>query len=219
MSRSNAAANTTASQAAHVRPITFVKLEFDSGTLRLHNGVGRYEWGLDDSSPPATAVWTGLGAIVSISPIKENDQLSPQRVSFALNALDQTLLDELDSEELFERVVTVYWGYLGDDGALTADPDERWRGFMDHSEISLGEVDAIHLHCESEMVRDFRANGGMFTEEDQQERYSGDVGFQYLDQMAANPRVHWGPNGERVFFGDPPTAPFRPDDYWPPGYR
>lgn len=195
MSRGNASANTTASLANHLRPIVFIEFQFDSGTLRLHNGIGTYTWNSQE--------WTGAGELGEIGPIEDSDQNSPYRVWFRLNGLNDDLLAEARAQEIFERLVIVYLGYLDDAGNLVADPDERWRGYMDTMPISRGQVNAITLNAETELVRDFRANGSLFTDEDQQARYSGDIGFEFLDQMI-DAQVQWGPGGESVRFGSYP---------------
>lgn len=193
MSRGNAAANVTAAGRQHVRPIFFAALHFDSGTLRLHNGIGPYTWG--------GQTWTGMGALVSVGPMRESDILSPQRVSFVLGMANQDIVNELASQAIYERLVYGYVGFLDDRGNLVADPDLRWSGYMDTSEIIQGANPMVVLHCESELIREFQANGAMFTDEDQQERYSGDTGFEYMDQMALGPRVQWGPGGSFTRIG------------------
>lgn len=183
MTRGNASANNTASALAHVRPLIFVEIQFDGGTVYLHNGVGRYTF--------SSQTWLGVGAFGGISEIEETAELTPRRVSFTLNGLDPSLVGSVDDEELFERLVIVYLGYIGDDGALVATPDERWRGFMDSAQIAGS---AITITAETELARLFRTNGRLFTDEDQQAEYSGDTGFEFLDQLI-EVDLRWGPEG------------------------
>lgn len=192
MSRGNASANTTAAALPHVRPLIFVELQFDGGTLYLHNGIGIYSFPTPVASPAET--WLGVGALGQISEIEETAELSPYRVTFTLNATDPTLIAAVDDEPLYERLAIVYLGFIGDDGALVAQPDERWRGFMDSAQIAN---DAITVTAETEMARFFRSSGKLFTDEDQQAEYSGDTGFQFLDQMV-DLDLRWGPDGVSV---------------------
>ena len=48
--------------ADHVATVTFVKLEFSSGTLYLHNSIGTYTWGSQN--------WLGVGDLGDISAIE-----------------------------------------------------------------------------------------------------------------------------------------------------
>lgn len=201
MSRGLAAANGTASDLAHKRPIVFIELQFDSGTLYLHNAVGTYIWG--------SQTWIGVGALGEVAPHEEADGQSPYRISYRLNGLNATILSEALNEEVFERLAIRYDGFIGDDGQLVADPDETRRDFMDTMEIVRGdEMDSVMLNCESEHVRDTQAPGGLFSDEDQQALFAGDTGFQYLAQMI-DAQIHWGPGGISVARA-PGTLPRRP---------
>lgn len=201
MSRGLAAANATAAQQRHVRPIVFLELRFDSGTLRLHNAVGTYTWG--------GFTWSGVGALGEVAPYEESDGASAYRISYRLSGLNSTILSEALNEEVFERLAIRYDGFIGDDGQLVADPDEIRRDYMDTMEIVRGdEMESVMLNCESEHVRDTQAPGGLFSDEDQQALFASDTGFQYLSQMIdANP--YWGPGGQRV------THTPIPDDRFP----
>jgi hypothetical protein len=196
-----------AAKAAHVRPIVFLELQFVSGTVRLHNAVGTYTWGGQD--------WLGVGALGEIAPVEEADGQSPYRIAYRLNGLNSTILQEAINEEVFERLAIRYDGFIGDDGKLVADPDETRRDLMDTMEVIRGdEMEGVVLNCESELVRDTQAPGGLFTDEDQQALYSGDTGFKYLAQMI-DAKVHWGPGGIGVRFGsyNPRTDPLPPGVY------
>lgn len=202
MSRGLAAPNAAAALLPHKRPIVFLELQFDSGTLRLHNAVGNYTWGGN--------TWTGVGALGEVAPYEESEGSSPYRISYRLNGLNSTILSEALNEEVYKRLAIRYDGFIGDDGQLVADPDETRRDYMDTMEVIRGdEMESVMLNCESEYVRDTQAPGGLFSDEDQQALFAGDTGFQYLAQMVDGAQsVHWGPGGEKVSVpGRPRTSP------------
>lgn len=202
MSRGLAAANVTAANAAHIRPIVFLELRPDSGTLYLHNAVGTYTWG--------GQTWIGVGALGEVAPYEESEGSSPYRISYRLNGLNATILAEALNEEVYKRLAIRYDGFIGDDGQLVADPDEVRRDYMDTMEVLRGEeMESVMLNCESELVRDTQAPGGMFTDEDQQALFAGDIGFQYLAQMI-DAQPYWGPGGTRVTAGHDPLNPREP---------
>lgn len=193
MSRGLAAANLTAAQALHVRPLFFVELQFDTATMYVHNGVGSYVWG--------GQTWQGLGAMGTVSAIESGADLTAYGVKMELYAFDPTVLAEASNEAVYKRAVKIYQGFLNENGALVADPHVIWSGFGDHMSISLGgESDTVTLACESELAFLDRANGARFTDEDQQQRYSGDTAFRYLPQMV-DAMVIWGPGGQFTRFG------------------
>ena len=60
MSRTFTSAQNTALESSHVNLLMFAKLEFDSGTVYVHNGIGTYTWtesGSTGSATPAAAPW------------------------------------------------------------------------------------------------------------------------------------------------------------------
>lgn len=184
MSRGLSSPNLAASQAAHVRPLLFVEMRFDSGTSYLHNGLGSFTWGGHS--------WLGYGALGAVGPIEEGDSLSPYAVQLTLTGIDSAFLTIAQSTEIFERRVIIYIGFIDDNGALTADPDELWSGSMEHMTINLGGgADSITLQAESELIAHSFANGALFTDEDQQKRHSGDTFFEFLSQLQ-NARIQWG---------------------------
>lgn len=215
MSRGLSSPNATASAALHVRPLPFIKCEFDSGTLYLHLGVGTYRWGPGGVGTGDT--YTGMGALGQIGSLDEGTDLSPFGVTMRLNALDSTLLALAEGEEVFNRRVTTYTGFLDENGALVDTPAERWSGWGDSLGLQLGgDQDGIELQCESEMRFSDRTNGARFTDEDQQSRYPSDIMFQYLAQIV-DARVPWGPSGSVAAVG-PPSSPGRgPPRYQTPG--
>lgn len=184
MSRGLAAANVTASIANHVRPILFVELQFGSGTVYLHNAVGSYVWG--------SQTWSGIGDLGAVSPIEEGDDLTPFAVRLTLSGISSSLLTTAQGVQIFNKRVRIYIGFIGEDGALVTTPDEIWSGAMQTMAITLGENNAITLTAESELIAHRFANGAMFTDEDQQKRYSGDKFFEFLAQMQ-DARIQWGP--------------------------
>lgn len=212
MSRGLSSPNATAFAQRHVRPISFIEFQFASGTLRLHNGVGSYTWG--------GQTWIGVGNLGTMSDVEETDELSAYRVSYQLSGINTAILTEALGEQIYERLAIRYEGTLDDNGALVDTPHELRRDFMDTMEIARGgEIDTITLHCESEHIRDSRAPGGMFSDEDQQVLFASDTGFQFLPQMI-DAQVHWGPGGHQVQAGLPGgPSPDRPRDEPHPGFE
>jgi hypothetical protein len=209
MSRGLTTPNANAASARHVRGITFLELQFVSGTLYLHTGVGTYTWG--------SRTWLGIGALGSMSPVEETDEIAPYRVSYMLSAINDTILAQSLLEEIYDCLVIRYEGFLDIDGKLVDTPHEFRRDMMDAMESSIGgEIDQITLHCESEHIRDTRAPGRMFSDEDQQAIFPGDTGFKFLPQLV-DAQVHWGPGGDKATPGSVPSPRTHPDD-WNPDY-
>ena len=165
------------------RFILFVKLEFDSGTIYIHNGVGTLNWSSQD--------WDGVGDFGSIEPLEEGAELSPYSLVLMLTGLDSNLIDEVQNQDYYLRPITLYFGALNNSGALVADPDELWSGKMDTASVSLGDVNAIRLTCESDFALFDKASNMRYSDSHLQREYSGDLLFQYMEQMV-DANVIWG---------------------------
>lgn len=184
MSRGLNAALITQLESDTLRFVLFVKLEFDSGTIYLHNGIGTLTWGSND--------WLGVGDFGSIEQIEEGTELSPYSLVLLLSGLDASLMDEAMNQDYYLRPITLYFGSLNTStGALVADPDELWAGKMDTAEVSIGVVNGIRLTCESDFAVFDQSNNSRFSDAHQQRDYSGDLIFQYMEQMI-DTVVVWG---------------------------
>lgn len=202
MSRELQSLTSTAYAASHVRPILFVKLEFDpasAGTIRLHNGLGEYVW--NDGGGNTT--WQGAGDLGKVSAIQEGDQISPYNIELTLSGLDSTITAEAVKEKYYQRPVTLYIGALGDDDQLVAVPDVIWNGFVDTMEASWGgrEGDMLRLVAESELAAFERSNNRLYTNAQQQSESSGDTFFTHLQEME-DITLNWGDRGNGASSGN-----------------
>lgn len=199
----------------HVRLITFVKLEFDSGTVYLHDSIGTITWAdPDDGSQD----WLGVGDLGGVGSIEENKELSAYEITLTLSALDSDLLDEALNQPYQGRAVTIYLGAfdLTSGAGLLATPDEIWAGKMDVARVTVGAADenAIEITCESDFAKLDLINGRTFTDSDLQAEYAGDTFLQYVATMAdatvvwrgRNSNSYGGPGIQNP--GDPRYGPW-----------
>ena len=192
MSRDIAAANLTEINAAHLHQIVMVKLEFDT-PLYVHSGIGTIVY--DSNS------YLGVGQFGNISNMTETEILRPTSLTLTLSGVDSNLITEaLDSGD-YGDTVTIYLGYRQDDGTLVADPLLLWRGFFEFASISQGDQSVVSITVQHDLAILNETDGSRFTDEDQQVRFSGDVGFEFIADMA-NLKLIWG--GTRIG-GDDPT--------------
>ncbi|MDA0790255.1 MAG: hypothetical protein O2780_12460 [Proteobacteria bacterium] len=205
MSRDINAALVTASTDDVFRPIIFVAMAFDSGTIYVHNGIGTITWG---GNP-----YLGVGDFGAIDAIAEGPDISPYAITLMLSGLDSSLMDEAENQDYYLRPITIYLGGMDGDGALVADPDEVWSGFMDVMEYVVGSENVIKLTCESAMAVFDRANASLYTNESQQAAHTGDTIFEYLTQMQ-DAKLNW--KGEGVTHFGPFTEPYPWEEPWNP---
>jgi len=174
MSRDLATATAAQYAGLHVNPIIFVKLEFDTaapnstGTIRLHNGLGTYNWDANDGA--GLRAWQGTGDLGQISAIEEGDEISPYSIQLTLSGIDTSIAAEAARETYYQRPVTLYIGALNASDQLVATPDVIWTGFIDTMDAVLGggNGDSIRLTAESELAMFDRSSNYLYTNSQQQ---------------------------------------------------
>ena len=162
-------------------PRWLVEIPFDSGTVRLWNGVG-----------PLTALgetWTGAGRLGSISPIRETQSTvaTGLKLQLAIVPTDEVpdapdaFLNIVLAEDFQGRPVTVYQAMVDpDSGALIDDPFPRFGGYLDVAEDSeLPGAAVLTITAENRLIDLERPRLRTYTPEDQKALYPGDSFFDH----------------------------------------
>lgn len=175
--------NIAALNASIVRPILFVRLDFDSGAQRYHTEIG-----------PRTAVhpihgsesYTGLGDFGGITAsIVESIDNAPNPIKLGLSGVNATRVTTmLDNDDYHRREVDLMFGFDDENGDLIDDPVDCWDGYMDKPEIVIGKQRAdIQLTCESRASILQGDSDLRFTDEQLQADYAGDLAGEYFFRM------------------------------------
>ena len=185
MSRGFSSAINTALQSSTVRIVTFAELDFASGTLYVHDGLGTYTWGGND--------WVGVGDFGGISSVEEGSEISPYSLNLTLSGLDAGLVATALDENYFMRDVNVYLGLLDDNDALIEDPTQIWAGFMDVMSVTAGASggDSITLTAESELGKFDRSANLRYTDTMLRKRDADDKFFEFLKDIEGV-KISWG---------------------------
>jgi len=129
----------------HVAWFPMVKMEFDSGTVRV--------CGLDvDVEYPAGSgeFWTRTRGYGGMEPIVEGGD-TIQGITFTLAGIPQSVLIEAQQEKYQGRKCTVLMAILGD-GVVYVDP-AVWQGRLDQRTITVGaKASTITVTAEHSMV-------------------------------------------------------------------
>ena len=121
--------------------------------------------------------------------------MRPAPLTLVLSGVDSTLITEALEAGEYGDPVTIYTGYRQDDGTLVDDPVIMWSGTLENASIVQGKTSAISITVQHDLAVLDEADGGRFTDEDQQVNFSGDVGFEFVADMVGL-RLIWG--GGRV---------------------
>ncbi len=183
-------ANETGFLSKVVRPRYFVRLDFASGVQRYHTDIGPRT-----ITHPifGSEVYTGIGDMGGIEgEIVESVSAAPQAVKISLTGVKSAFTTTIITDDYFRRDAEVMMGLDDASGAVLADPEIIFSGFMDKADLILAEDSArIVMTCESRAFELQRSSDWRFTDEDKQIEVSGDLLGEYIYRMA-DLQLFWG---------------------------
>ena len=166
-----------------LRPIYFLKLDFPSGNVYLNSSDRNITW---DSKN-----WLGAGTIGTLSDIEETAELQANGIKLQLSGIPSTYVSIALTEEYQGSSATEYLGFFNDNYALVDDPFIIFVGKVDTMSISLSDTATIELEIENRLIDWERPKISRFTNEEQQNLYSGDKGLEFVDSVAEK-ELFWG---------------------------
>jgi hypothetical protein len=180
---------TTAQQTALEQPVVriayFVEFAFKTATQRLSTLNIPVTWG--------GYGWAGLGTLGNISAIEESDSIEPKGLTFTLNAADPSwlALSIGNVGEYRGRLVKLYMCPLDEGFQLIDTPEICWRGYMDMMSTGVEKDGSggITLKCETAAYGLKRRPALRLNAAQQKQRQPGDTGFNYLQDLIANPQT------------------------------
>jgi len=183
MSRDLSAAIQSAIAAEVVRPAFFVYLDLPSGAVRVNSTI--YSITYDGNA------YTGVGDLGSINAVTEATDFSSPGLDLTLSGLNPTLISAAYDDHYQGRQVSVYLGFLNSEHALV-DAFELFTGRIDYMQVDAGEETVtITVRCENELVDWERPKIARYNDADQQSRYPGDLGLEYVPLMVER-EIVWG---------------------------
>ena len=167
----------TAVQADEVHPILLAKINTSGGDVRIWSGVGDLTYDAE--------VYSGAGNLMGVSPINEKTDLSANGVAFSLSGLPSSMISAALGQVEQGRACTLWVALLNTStGALVNNPYEMFNGFTDVTIIGEdGETSTIVVNAENRLIDLERTRIRRYTDEDQQNEYSGDKGFEFVPAL------------------------------------
>jgi hypothetical protein len=184
MSRDLSTDNLTAVTADVFHDILFAELDFPSATVRAHNGLGTITWGGHE--------WLGVGSFGTVTGVEEDSTLSKKTVVYTLSGIPNDMISLALNDYYQGRAAKVYLGFLDlTTGQLVDDPVLLDQGRLDVPETEEGESVTINITAESRVSQWERPRARRHTNADQQARFPGDRGLEFVSQ-AAQKEINWG---------------------------
>lgn len=168
-----------------VRAILMASFDFEEYVERAWWGFGTILW--DDES------WYGTGNLGRISQIEETSEIRATGAVFQLSGVPADLITSVSSSPVQGNKAKIYVGFMDEDfQGLIADPHPIFSGTMDTIEImDGGDTATITINAEND-IRDLeRPRTRRYTDADQQSRFPGDKGLEYVPSMQ-DKQLIWG---------------------------
>jgi len=183
MSRTMTTEAATAASATQLTMALAVRLDFASGFVRVN------------STPYLLMLfgeeYLGAGHLGAISGLDETTDLEAAGIALQLSGVEPANLYNALQEDYQGRDARVYLVFMTDQHAVIADPVLIYRGRMDTMDISLAEQGTVTVHVENRLADWGRARVSRYTDAEQQRLHPGDLGLQYVAQLAYKP-LPWG---------------------------
>ncbi len=158
-----------------IHPAIFAELGFATSTVRVWSGIGDISWN--------SQTWTGLGSLLSLSPMEDGATVEARGISVVLSGLDPDLLADCDSDYKLGLPARVYLGLMSG-GTPIADPLTTWAGKMDQPSVDVSAEEAtITINLENLLLSMNIAVDRRLTNQDQQMTWPGDLGLQFVDSI------------------------------------
>lgn len=181
MSRGLSSSFITALNQPNVRFLFLCRLEFDGGTIAFNSTLREITYN--------TVTYTGLGTLGNVSPIEENLSMDPSEFEVSLSAVNDSLVSAILAEEFLNRKAVCLIGVM-DENDQIIDTTSYFNGKMDSVRGSIGDRSHITVTVRDEISDWNRPRIERYTDRDQQRKYPGDLGFEYVPQVA-NKKVIW----------------------------
>jgi hypothetical protein len=180
-----AAANLAELAKLGVRLRLLAELDFPSGIVRVHDGVGNVEW--------MGNTYGSIGGFGSVEEMVEDTRSTPKQLVVRLAGVPNEALGSAMTENYQGRDFRLLMGWLNDAGHWVAAPEEIWYGHMDVMKVRMGQnASEIRLVCEDP---DYAAHDiRRMTLEDHQRDFAGDKFFELL-KFIPGFKGNWGQKG------------------------
>jgi len=166
-----------------IEPFFAIKLNFDSGAVRLWTGYGEIT--------VASETYIGGGELLNITPVEETVEIAARGVAMSLNGIDASLVTVALSENYQTRSAKIFLGFLSS-GSVVSDPYLAFDGRMDVMSIDdAGETASISLSAESRLIDLERARERRYTSDDQKLRHPNDTGLDFIAALQ-DKEIAWG---------------------------
>jgi len=168
----------------HVEMINLVELDWPTGMVRLHSGIGPVKYAGNE--------YQGVGQLGSIDSLSDTGEVGDTGLSLTLSGLDAALVASVIDDDAVGCAGRVYLGVLDEhQRLLDANVIPLFAGTAKRTPVRQGENPQITVELVSDSIAHNQRAGDRYTDNCQQRRHPGDRFFRYSEVMADKP-FYWG---------------------------
>lgn len=132
-----------------------------------------------------SSTWLGNGTFLGMSSIRESEKTEANGIDIILNGVSSTIMSAVLAYSQQNLIGNIYLGLFNDSGAIISDPALLYHGALDTVKISDAS-DAMHITLvyESTLILLKESANLRYNNASQQVIYSGDKGFEFVEQTA-----------------------------------
>jgi len=164
-----------------LQPFFAIEMLFDgSQTLRLWTGVGELDYQGNS--------WYGAGQMLGVEAVEETTEIAAKGATISLSGVPAEVLSLALNEPYQGRKANIYFGTFNGGASLS----EIFSGYMDQMNIEeTANTCTISLTLENKLVDLERPRVSRFTSSYQKSVYSGDRGFDFVEDLQ-DKEIVWG---------------------------
>jgi len=175
---------------AEVSPFYAVELFFDTDTIRVWTGYGDIT-----ITSGSGQTYNGIGDLLSISEVQESQDISAKGITLTLSGIPSNLLVHALNTPYQGRLCNIHFGFINWSSPANQNAMLAFTGYMDTMNIDEGpETSTIVTSVESRLIDLERPRNRRYTTENQKQRHSGDLAFDFVESLQ-NQRLQWGGGG------------------------
>lgn len=172
-----------AAESQNPRPFLTIELDYPDGAVRASSLA--YNVVIDGNE------FLGLSVLGTLSEITEGSEQQSYGVTATLAGVPGNFSAYLTNQDVQGRLATICLGFVNAKHQVIGEMTTVFVGRMDTQDIQAGKTSAVQVAIESLFIDWERPRSRRYTDVDQQFRYPGDVGFEYVAAVA-NMTIKWG---------------------------
>lgn len=183
--RTLSASMVTEVSTAALSPILLAELQFDPASpTRLWTGYGTLTYN--------GVGYLGVGNLGTISPVQETTDLAARGITMQLSGVPTAYVSVALSTTYQGKPCSIMFGALSPTAGLISSPVTVFAGRMDVMQLSDdGQSSILTMTAENRLVDFQRTRELRYTDEEQQNLFTGDVGLEFVTAIQEK-TIYWG---------------------------